>query len=122
NPGQGYGGGADGFLSMISPGGAIVVYSTFLGGSGDDAILSVAVDAAGNAYVAGATYSTNLSVSLGASGVNHGGADAFVAKIAAVMPASWWTAYLADSNHSGLNPNQQMLNRGTASRLRQLFD
>jgi uncharacterized protein (TIGR03437 family) len=45
----------DAFLSKIASDGTRLLYSTFLGGSGDDAAQAVAVDSAGNAYVAGGT-------------------------------------------------------------------
>ena len=38
----------------------MLVYSTYLGGSGDDVGNGIAVDAAGNAYVTGQTLSTNF--------------------------------------------------------------
>jgi uncharacterized protein (TIGR03437 family) len=53
--GSGHGAGYDAFLSKISSDGSKLLYSTFLGGSGDDVAQAVAVDGAGNAYVAGGT-------------------------------------------------------------------
>jgi len=41
------------FLFKLSPAGSSLVYSTYLGGSAQDYTSAVAVDAAGNAYVAG---------------------------------------------------------------------
>jgi hypothetical protein len=52
------GGGYDGFAARIDPGAsgaASLVYSTFIGGAGDDRGNGVAVDGAGNAYVVGQT-------------------------------------------------------------------
>lgn len=49
----------DGFVSKIAPDGKSLLYSTFLGGSKDDRPIAVAVDAAGNAWVAGNTLSTD---------------------------------------------------------------
>ena len=37
-----------------------LIYLTYLGGSADDAIYSIAVDAAGDAFVTGFTQSTNF--------------------------------------------------------------
>lgn len=37
-----------------------LLYSTFLGGSGDDGGIAIAVDGAGRAYVTGETYSSNF--------------------------------------------------------------
>jgi hypothetical protein len=58
-----------------------LMYSTFLGGQGIDAITGLSVDAAGNAYVAGLTTSTDLPVAFPVQSANAGGQDAFIAKI-----------------------------------------
>jgi uncharacterized protein (TIGR03437 family) len=73
-----FGGGNDGFLLKIDPTGTIL-FSTFLGGAGNDVGYSVAVDPAGNAYVAGNTASSNFPVSLSAyQSKLAGGSDGFV--------------------------------------------
>ena len=57
-----FGGGnfpSDAFLTKIDATGGSLIYSTFLGGSGDDVGDGVAVDASGNAYVVGSTLSTS---------------------------------------------------------------
>jgi hypothetical protein len=72
-------------------------YGTFLGGSGDDQARAIAVDAAGNIYVAGGTSSTNFPVTSGAYDSSHnGGSDAFVAKFYASGSLAWAT-YLGGS-------------------------
>ena len=43
----------DAFVTKLSPSGNKLIYSTYLGGSGDDAATSIAVDSAGDAYIAG---------------------------------------------------------------------
>jgi len=53
--GKAGGNGFDAFLTKISSDGSKLLYSTYLGGSGDDAAKAVAVDSAGNAYIAGST-------------------------------------------------------------------
>ena len=57
--GQYYGFG-DAFVAKFAPSGALV-YSTYLGGSDDDLATALAIDASGNAYVAGATRSADFS-------------------------------------------------------------
>ncbi|MDC3961759.1 SBBP repeat-containing protein [Polyangium jinanense] len=46
----------DAFVTKLNAAGSSLVYSTYLGGSGSDDGMDIAVDAAGYAYVAGATY------------------------------------------------------------------
>jgi uncharacterized protein (TIGR03437 family) len=50
------------FAAKLAPTGESLVYSTFIGGSDDDAGMSIAVDAAGNAYVGGLANSTNFPI------------------------------------------------------------
>src|SRR5262249_56780377 len=52
--------GSDAFLTKINPDGSDLVYSTFIGGSGEDQALGLAVDSTGNAYVGGRTSSTSF--------------------------------------------------------------
>jgi uncharacterized protein (TIGR03437 family) len=57
-----YGGGSgDAFITRFDAVGSII-YSSFLGGSGDDGGLAVTADASGRAYVAGYTQSSNFPV------------------------------------------------------------
>jgi hypothetical protein len=50
----------DAFVAKLAPDGASLVYATFLGGTDNDYAYGVAVDAAGNAVVVGATSSQNF--------------------------------------------------------------
>jgi hypothetical protein len=49
------GGFSDAFLLKLNPAGSAIAYATYIGGNGDDIGNAVAVDAQGNAYVAGLT-------------------------------------------------------------------
>ena len=74
-------GGIEAFAMRFDASGARA-YGTYLGGSGDDYAYGVAVDSSGNAYISGATTSTNFPVSAGAyQSRNAGGYDAFVTKL-----------------------------------------
>jgi hypothetical protein len=53
-------GGYDAFVTKINPDGSALVYSTYLGGSGDDLGLGIAVDPSETAYVTGQTQSKNF--------------------------------------------------------------
>ncbi|HUB82418.1 MAG TPA: SBBP repeat-containing protein [Bryobacteraceae bacterium] len=50
----------DAFVTKLNPSGSALVYSTYLGGSNDEQGFAIAVDSAGDAYVAGATQSANF--------------------------------------------------------------
>ncbi len=73
----------DVFVTKLSPSGDQILYSTYLGGAGDDRGWSLAADGAGNVYVTGRTGSTDFPTSSGAAqGIFGGGSwDAFVTKL-----------------------------------------
>ena len=83
--------GGDAFVAKLNPTATQLVYSTYLGGTGDDTGLGIAADASGNAYVVGSTLSTDFPVTSGAFQTQSKGfdarniffhvGDAFVAKI-----------------------------------------
>ena len=93
-----YGGNTDAYLSKLSPDGQTVIYSTFLGGSAGEYGWDVAVDSVGNAYVTGLTESTDFPTAHALQPTNHGGRDAFVAKINASGSALVYSTYLGGSN------------------------
>jgi hypothetical protein len=73
--------GGDAFVIKFDPTGA-VVWATYLGGSGYDAGNAIAVDAAGNVYVAGETASQNFPVTASAAFPNlTTSSDGFVVKL-----------------------------------------
>ena len=75
-----------------------MVYSTYLGGSGDDIGYGIAVDSSGNAYVTGRTTSTNFpdNESLAADEWRRH-EDAFVTEINASGSALVYSTYLGGS-------------------------
>jgi hypothetical protein len=90
-------GGADVFVTKLVPDGSAIGYSLFFGGNGKDEGWNIAVDSSGNAYVAGATTSTNFPVAQPPSarqGTNSGGSDAFIAQINAAGSALVYSFYL----------------------------
>ncbi|MDX8404722.1 MAG: SBBP repeat-containing protein, partial [Mariprofundus sp.] len=69
----------------------VLVYSTYLGGNGGALGKDIAVDASGNAYVSGYTYSSNYPT-LNAVQATYGGyQDAFVTKLDATGALSYST-------------------------------
>jgi hypothetical protein len=94
--------GDEAFVTKLNPAGTALVYSTYLGGSGCDGGVSIAVDSAGNAYVAGWTESTNFPTTPGAFqptfGVGGFG-DAFVTKLDPTGSALDYSTYLGGDNY-----------------------
>ena len=76
------------------------IYSTYLGGSGDDRGYGIAVDGAGSAYVTGTTCSTDFPTTAGAFDTTfNGGTDAFVTKLDASGAALVYSTYLGGSGY-----------------------
>lgn len=91
--------GEDAFITKLSPDGSHVLYSTFLGGSGDDAATGIALDAAGNIYVTGTTDSKNFPLASAFQTAYRGNEDAFVAKISADGSKLVYSSYLGGSQY-----------------------
>ena len=93
----------DGFIVKLNANGTGLVYTTFLGGSGDDCWFgcSIAVDEAGNAYVTGFTGSSDFPTTAGAFDTiyNSGGSDAFVTKLDVAGNALVYSTFLGGSGY-----------------------
>src|SRR5581483_6853740 len=70
---QGYNNGLDVLLVEINPDATAQLFSTYLGGSGDESPSGMALDADENVYIAGTTSSADLTVSQGAFQNQFGG-------------------------------------------------
>ncbi len=84
------------FVTKLDPAGSGLVYSTFLGGNGEDLSGGIAIDSGGNAYVTGSTRSTNFQTTAGAfQPVFAGGFyDAYVSKLDPTGSALVYSTYL----------------------------
>ncbi len=90
-----YGGGAnDAFVTVLNPTGSALLYSTYIGGNGEDDAYDLRLDALGNVYIAGQTYSTNFPVVNPIQSSNAGGDDAFLTKINSTGSAILFSTYL----------------------------
>jgi hypothetical protein len=77
-----------------------LVYSTYIGGSGDDEGYGIAVDGSGNAYITGYTNSTDYAVTAGTFQTTYGGGsyDVFVTKLNASGSAVVYSTYIGGSS------------------------
>jgi hypothetical protein len=94
-------GGQDAFVARLSADGNSLLFSTYLGGSGGTVVSpeigqAIAVDAAGSAYVAGVTGSTDFPCRNAMQAVLRGFSDAFISKLTANGAFSYST-YLGGS-------------------------
>jgi hypothetical protein len=78
-----YGGAGDGFVAKLSASGNSLVYSSYLGGSGQDGFpnTAIAVDSSGNAVVAGGTYSSDFPIVNAGQPAYGGQGDCFITKV-----------------------------------------
>jgi hypothetical protein len=103
-----------GFVTKFNATATALIYSTYIGGSGDDIPNAIAVDAAGNAYLTGIVHSDDFPTTATAfQRVRKGGADAFVTKLNATGTAlvystlfgggelNWNTAHSGWSDRTG---------------------
>ena len=89
----------DVFVAKLDPTASTLLFATYLGGSGHDEGYGIAVDGAGNVYVAGETRSDDFPVTAGAYQSARGGnADAFVVKLDATGSVLLHGTYLGGSH------------------------
>lgn len=97
------GGDGDGYVSKLNPSGSTLLYSTFLGGSGqdscdDDGGDGIRVDKFGNTYVVGETESDDFPVTPGAfDTTSNGRSDAFITALNASGSDLLFSTYLGGS-------------------------
>jgi len=72
----------------------VLVYSTYLGGSGEEQAQDIAVDASGSAYITGWTGSFDFPTRNALQGTNGGCDDVFVAKLDSTGSALVYSTYL----------------------------
>src|SRR5262249_9530365 len=96
----------DGFVSKLSVDGSSLVYSTLLCGQGDDSPSGIAIDAAGNAYVAGTTASSDFPLVDPIELVRGGGViglSGFVSKLSPDGSQLLYSTYLGGSGSAVIN-------------------
>ncbi len=91
-------GGLDMFIAKFNSLGTNIVYSTYLGGQFGDVARGIAVDGAGNAWVAGGTFSNDFPVASAFQPTNRGLGDAFIARINSAGSALNYSSFLGGGN------------------------
>jgi len=90
----------DAFVAKLDGEGSTLIYSTFLGGDGDEESNSITVDPLGYAYVAGRTASPNFPTTPGAFNTSYGdNRDAFVTKLNTAGTALVYSTFLGGTNY-----------------------
>ncbi len=97
NPGTTVSSSSDAFLAKLSCSGDFLIYSSYLGGEGDDAAYGIAVDDQQVAYLAGGTVSDNFPVADPYQPFRAGGEDAFLSRLGHTPPRM----VIADSDYNG---------------------
>jgi hypothetical protein len=87
-------GNEDAFVTKLNAAGNGLVYSTYLGGMGEDGGSSIAVDAGGNAHVTGYTTSDAFPTQNALQSSLRGDGDAFVTKLNAAGNGLVYSTYL----------------------------
>jgi uncharacterized protein (TIGR03437 family) len=95
----------DAFVVKLSPSGQ-KIYATYLGGSKDDIGMGIAIDANGDAFVAGATLSSNFPLQNAFQGSYHGaggdiygsGGDGFITELDPTGSQVLFSSYIGGSS------------------------
>ncbi len=85
----------DAFVTKLDATGAFVLYSTFIGGSGDDIGRDIAADNFENVYITGETNSPDYDVTTGAFQTTGSSYDAFVTKLNTSIPGLTYSTYIS---------------------------
>jgi hypothetical protein len=89
----------DAFVAKLNPSGTGLVYSTYLGGSATAVGNGIAVDASGDAFVTGATQSSDFPTTIGAFQSSlKGTQNAFVTELNAAGKGLRYSTYLGGSS------------------------
>ncbi|MBI2270868.1 MAG: gliding motility-associated C-terminal domain-containing protein [Bacteroidetes bacterium] len=94
------GGGQDGCVFKLNSGLTALTWSTFLGGTADDAVFGLTLDNANNVYVAGGTMSSDFPVTSGVLNTTYKGSiDGFVSIVKNNGTALMASTYIGTSSY-----------------------
>jgi len=89
----------DAFVAKFGISGDVLDFGTYLGGSGDDYAMSIAVDDSGNAYITGYAYSSDFPTKNAYQNTLHGSSDAFVTKLNDLGTDLVYSTYLGGNSY-----------------------
>ena len=98
-------GGQDGCISKLNYNLSNLIWSSYIGGSGSDAVYGIKIGNNGDVYICGGTNSTNFPVTAGAKQTNYAGGtvDGFITKISkygnSILKSTYWGSYEYDQNY-----------------------
>lgn len=85
----------DGFVAKFSPDGRQLLAATFIGGNDTDVVYDLAVDASGNPYVTGLTFSQDFPITPGSLDASYNlDGDAFVVRLASDLGSLSYSTFL----------------------------
>ena len=92
----------DSFVTKVSPGGGTLLYSTFLGGSGNDVIAGISLNSAGMAFVTGHTDSSDFPTTASAfkKSIPAGVTNAFVTALQPDGKSLYYSTLLGGSKNT----------------------
>ena len=94
------GGAYDAFVSKVSSTGALLLYSTYMGGGGDDYCYDIAIDNNNCAYLGGYTVSSDFPATFDAfqTSFQGGSWDGFIVKLNSIGDSLQYSSYLGGSS------------------------
>lgn len=109
----------DAFIAKLDSSGSALIYSTYLGGSRDDAAFDIALDSAGNAYLGGETISADFPTnSAYQSSIGSREQDIFLTKLTSTGSGIIYSTYLGGKGidfggHLAPGPDNSLFVTGT---------
>jgi len=86
-------------ITKLDPSGTALVYSTFLGGTGEDNVYGLALDTSANVYVTGWTQSSDFPTAQAYQLLRMGGGDVFVTKLNSSGSRLIYSTYLGGTSN-----------------------
>jgi hypothetical protein len=94
----------DAFVTKLSGEGSTLLWSTFLGGSGQDGCSAMGIDHLGNPVLAGSTESSGFPTTENAHDTSYNGdGDVFVSKMSGTGTTLLWSTFLGGEADEGAN-------------------